>query len=337
MDKETLSNYGWIVVCVMVLAVLLALASPFGSFVATAIKSTTQGLFDVNQNALDIAGIVLPDQEFDTVAYHIIEGAGQEITPKTNAKFCSDAGFDKFVGVKIDGNTIDPSNYTVSGELTTIELNKEYIDILSEAEHELIIESEDGSASCMFTMRRPQFDALFAEDGTVLKTWEELVAEGKVTVEGDALVGINITGAYRLLVPGTIKTFSVINRDGAADKLGFKVLEFEEGLELVDCYIAECHKDGIEKIILPSSIKRFDPTKHYQSSYDYMGGNFVNCSVVISFKGTDYDFTVFNLWDDWHAFSELPECYYQCILTNETVYCCGDETCYLNVGPLRFS
>ena len=63
MDKETLSNYGWIVILVLVLAVMLALASPFGNFVATALKSTTQGLFDVNQNALDIAGIVLPDQE----------------------------------------------------------------------------------------------------------------------------------------------------------------------------------------------------------------------------------------------------------------------------------
>ena len=30
MDKETLSNYGWIVICVLVLAVMLALATPFG-------------------------------------------------------------------------------------------------------------------------------------------------------------------------------------------------------------------------------------------------------------------------------------------------------------------
>jgi hypothetical protein len=31
MDKETLSHYGWIVILVLILAVLLALASPFGS------------------------------------------------------------------------------------------------------------------------------------------------------------------------------------------------------------------------------------------------------------------------------------------------------------------
>ena len=58
MDKETLSNYGWIVICVLVLAVMLALATPFGTFVADAIKSTTQGLFDVNQNALNSTGLI---------------------------------------------------------------------------------------------------------------------------------------------------------------------------------------------------------------------------------------------------------------------------------------
>ena len=41
MDKETLSNYGWIVILVLILAVMIALATPFGNFIAGAIKSTT--------------------------------------------------------------------------------------------------------------------------------------------------------------------------------------------------------------------------------------------------------------------------------------------------------
>ena len=65
MDKETLSNYGWIVICVLVLAVMLALASPFGNFVADAIKSTTKGLFDVSQKAGAIAGLDIADQNFE--------------------------------------------------------------------------------------------------------------------------------------------------------------------------------------------------------------------------------------------------------------------------------
>jgi len=65
MDKETLSNYGWIVICVLVLAVMIALATPFGTFVADAVKSTAQGLFDVNQNALNSTGLInIGDQSF---------------------------------------------------------------------------------------------------------------------------------------------------------------------------------------------------------------------------------------------------------------------------------
>jgi hypothetical protein len=65
MDKETLSHYGWIVVLVLILAVMLALATPFGSFIAGAIKSTTAGLFSVNQAALGSAGIDVNDMVFE--------------------------------------------------------------------------------------------------------------------------------------------------------------------------------------------------------------------------------------------------------------------------------
>ena len=53
MDKETLSNYGWVVICVLVLVVMIALATPFGKFIAEAVKSTTSGLFDASQKALN--------------------------------------------------------------------------------------------------------------------------------------------------------------------------------------------------------------------------------------------------------------------------------------------
>ena len=63
MDKETLSNYGWIVICVLVLAVMIALATPFGTFVSGAVQSTTQGLFDVNKSALDSTGLINIDNQ----------------------------------------------------------------------------------------------------------------------------------------------------------------------------------------------------------------------------------------------------------------------------------
>ena len=67
MDKETLSNYGWIVICVLVLAVMIALATPFGSYISSAVKSTTSGLLETNRNALNSTGLInIDNQTFDT-------------------------------------------------------------------------------------------------------------------------------------------------------------------------------------------------------------------------------------------------------------------------------
>lgn len=58
MDKETLSHYGWIVILVLILSVLLALATPFGGYIKAAINSTTAGFADVNNAALGQAGLL---------------------------------------------------------------------------------------------------------------------------------------------------------------------------------------------------------------------------------------------------------------------------------------
>ena len=76
MDKETLSNYGWIVICVLVMVVMIALATPFGSFISEAVQSTTKGLFDVNKSALDSTGLInIDNQEFDVPDMN--HGAGE--------------------------------------------------------------------------------------------------------------------------------------------------------------------------------------------------------------------------------------------------------------------
>ena len=71
MDKETLSNYGWVVIAVLVLSIMIALATPFGTYISDGVKATTAGLFETSKNALDTgleeAGIVIEDQEFDSV------------------------------------------------------------------------------------------------------------------------------------------------------------------------------------------------------------------------------------------------------------------------------
>lgn len=57
MDKQTLSNYGWIVICVLVLSVMIAMATPFGNYVKLAVESTTAGLFDTSESALNVVGM----------------------------------------------------------------------------------------------------------------------------------------------------------------------------------------------------------------------------------------------------------------------------------------
>ncbi len=113
MDKETLSNYGWIVICVLVLAVMLALATPFGTFVADAVKATTAGFFSVNQNAMGAAGITIPGQEFESCEHDY------EVTTTAN---CTTAGTTthtcKLCGKSYSEET--PAHHTFNGNTCTV-------------------------------------------------------------------------------------------------------------------------------------------------------------------------------------------------------------------------
>ena len=53
MDKQTLSHYGWIVIVVLVLAVMLAFATPFGTYVGDAVVATTKGFGSITEHKLN--------------------------------------------------------------------------------------------------------------------------------------------------------------------------------------------------------------------------------------------------------------------------------------------
>lgn len=50
MDKETLSHYGWVVIAVMILAIIIALATPFGKYIIDTTEATVNNLVDFSDH-----------------------------------------------------------------------------------------------------------------------------------------------------------------------------------------------------------------------------------------------------------------------------------------------
>ena len=84
--------------------------------------------------------------------YAIIEGAGSihqekdsnEITIISNGKF------DKFQGIKIDGNLVDKSNYTAKSGSTIVTLKADYLNTLAIGEHKIAFLYDDGEVETEF-------------------------------------------------------------------------------------------------------------------------------------------------------------------------------------------
>ena len=128
MDKETLSNYGWIVICVMVLAVMIALATPFGGFIRDAVWSTTNGLFDVQNEALNAAGIVTGGSQPGTeesqpstvsgsyISVNDVVSTTQNLTVNLSSGTIND--FSAVKVTKLGKNLFDMNAFVESGHVT---------------------------------------------------------------------------------------------------------------------------------------------------------------------------------------------------------------------------
>ena len=114
----------------------------------TAIKKTEHADADFNGKC-DGCGTDL------SVTYTVIAGADGEWTKgsKEGLLFTSDADFDKFDSVQVDGSTIAATNYTAKEGSTKITLAPAYLETLSIGSHSIKIVSIDGSASTNFTVK----------------------------------------------------------------------------------------------------------------------------------------------------------------------------------------
>ena len=72
----------------------------------------------------------------------------------SDAYFCCEAPYSDFESIKVDGNVIASSNYTVTNSLgyARIKLHKEYIGNLGKTVHQVQIVSTDGVATANFTV-----------------------------------------------------------------------------------------------------------------------------------------------------------------------------------------
>lgn len=72
--------------------------------------------------------------------------------------FVSNASFDKFVSVKIDGLVLAEENYIAEKGSTKITLKKNYLKTLKEGKHIIIIVSKDGEVSSEFRISRNNYN-----------------------------------------------------------------------------------------------------------------------------------------------------------------------------------
>ena len=89
------------------------------------------------------------------VGYKMIKGDGQTVfTNATSAVFASNAPFDKFSHVLLDGEKLAKKYYKAESGSTVITLNEKCIKKLSVGKHKLTIVSRDGSATAKFTVEK---------------------------------------------------------------------------------------------------------------------------------------------------------------------------------------
>ena len=129
--------------------------------------------------------------------YEVIEGANQKyIIGKSNeAKFKINAVYYKFErggSIYVDGELVDPSNYTSESGSTIISLKKEFVDKLSIGEHTLKVLFNDGEATTTFTVEKivEQEKAAEQEKDNSLnpKTGDTIIAY--IVIAGISMFGI---------------------------------------------------------------------------------------------------------------------------------------------------
>lgn len=106
------------------------------------------------QQVCKVCGATGETEDTPMLAPSIIEGAGQKLTVGSVSDLTvrSNAPFDLFKQVKVDGTELDTSSYTVAGGSTVTTLKASFLATLSTGERTLDVVSETGTATTTFTI-----------------------------------------------------------------------------------------------------------------------------------------------------------------------------------------
>lgn len=124
-----------------------------------------------------------------STSYQIINGAGSSWVPQSNGNLSirGDGDYNKFTGVKVDGNLIGRENYDVQSGSTIVTLKVAYLQTLSSGNHSFEMVWTDGSATTTFTVANGKKDS-------VPKTGEESMLGWLLALMAVSGAGVLFTG-----------------------------------------------------------------------------------------------------------------------------------------------
>ena len=150
--KKISEHLGEIIVALAVVALIISVVTVFSApvsnfFSSIVTKEVALGTEVMNGMAIGDIGV---DGSGDASAkYQIIAGSGQTYSTG-QLSFTSNAPFDKFAGVKVNNEVVDPVNYTVTEGSTIITFTEAYSQLLANGDYEIEVLATDGKASAPF-------------------------------------------------------------------------------------------------------------------------------------------------------------------------------------------
>ena len=124
-----------------------------------------------------VCGLVLRTEPVAKLAPTIVEGANgkHQTGGNTDLTFRSDASFEDFLSVSVDGKVLDKNQYTLREGSILVTLKADYLSTLSVGQHTLGVTSASGTAETVFTVTAAPA-VVPTGDTTGLSLWVSLAA-----------------------------------------------------------------------------------------------------------------------------------------------------------------